>query len=95
MASLKACCVTYIIFSCWIFSFLPTQTNIFMTVKKAFGIFFTLLGAFGVILGAIGLLSGGTALFGAQLSVIGSLVPLIIGLIFFAYGMKLMKGVKE
>lgn len=66
-----------------------------MTTKKAFGIFFTLLGAFGVILGAIGLLSGGTALFGVQLSVIGSIVPLIIGFVFFASGMKLMRGVKE
>ena len=64
-----------------------------MDTKRIFGIFFTLVGTFAIIIGAIGLLNGGTVILSMQLSVIGSLVPAVIGLTFFIYGMKLIQSI--
>ena len=61
-----------------------------MEVKKVFGIFFTILGTLAILFGGFALMSGGSNLFGTHVSTIGSLVPLIIGIIFFGYGMKLV-----
>ena len=62
-----------------------------MGVKKVFGVFFTILGTIAILFGAYALMSGGSQLFGTHVSTIGSFVPLIIGIIFFGYGMKLVR----
>jgi hypothetical protein len=58
-----------------------------MNQKRTFGSILTILGIIGIIIGAIGFMGIG----GLGLGKTNSIVPFVVGLIFFAAGINLVK----
>lgn len=63
-----------------------------MDTSKFFGIVLTLLGIFLLLFAGYAALNGGGYLLGMAMSAWGALVPFILGTIFFASGIKLIKA---
>lgn len=64
-----------------------------MDAKQIMSIFLTVLGVGMMIWGGLALAGNGGNFFGEYVGKWGSIVPLIIGIIFFTYGIKLFTSV--
>lgn len=62
-----------------------------MNQKRTFGTILTVLGIVGIIIGALAFLGVG----GIGLSKMNSIVPFVVGLIFFAAGINLVKTTSD
>lgn len=62
-----------------------------MMISKVFGILLTILGVFLLLFSGYAVLNGGGSLLGMELSTWEAAVPFVLGVIFFASGIKLIK----
>lgn len=76
--------------SCFFRTFL-TLTFCVMNQKRTFGSILTVLGIVGIIIGALAFLGIG----GLGLGKMNSIVPFVVGLIFFAAGINLVKTTSD
>lgn len=62
-----------------------------MDIKKAFGIFFTLLGAAIMLISVYAMIAGSVIIFDIEVGPLQAIITAILGIVFFSAGVKFVR----